>query len=219
MKLEKIKFNPQNPRKISKENLTKLCTSIEEFPKMMELRPIVIDEDNISLGGNMRLLALNELGYSEIPDNWVKKITDLTEIEKKEFIIKDNISFGEMDYLILYSEFSDISIDILDSWGLSNIEENFKSFIDNNSLIVIDTDIFTPEIINANNETGISMNKRNESKSVVFIRIGQFTGFVNSDELYEAWNKKSKNRYIEDNNSTINKEFAKEIMTVLLRYL
>ncbi|NBT09331.1 MAG: hypothetical protein EBS98_11135, partial [Chitinophagia bacterium] len=73
MKLSQIKPNPNNPRVIKDERFAKLVKSISEFPKMMELRPMVINEDNIVLGGNMRLKALKELGYTELPEGWVKK--------------------------------------------------------------------------------------------------------------------------------------------------
>ena len=68
---------------------------------MMELRPIIVDEHNTVLGGNMRLAALKELSYNEIPKNWIKKASDLSQDEQKRFIIADNIGFGEWDWDIL----------------------------------------------------------------------------------------------------------------------
>lgn len=97
MKLTDIKPNPNNPRIIKDANFKKLCKSIEEFPKMMALRPIVVDEDGMVLGGNMRLKALQHLGFKEIPDEWVKKASTLTDEEKQRFIIADNVSGGEWD--------------------------------------------------------------------------------------------------------------------------
>lgn len=97
VKLSAIRENPDNPRYIDPEELHKLCQSIKEFPKMMELRPIIVDDDGIILGGNMRYRALMELGHSEVDNKWVKRIKDLSEEEKREFIIKDNLSFGEWD--------------------------------------------------------------------------------------------------------------------------
>jgi ParB-like chromosome segregation protein Spo0J len=123
MKLIEIKPNPENPRVIKDVNFEKLCESIKSFPKMMELRPIVIDESNIILGGNMRLRALQYLKFKEIPDKWVKKSNELTEKEKKEFIIKDNVGFGEWNW----DELSNVwEVEELKSWGL-NIP-NFDSF-------------------------------------------------------------------------------------------
>jgi len=77
------------------DDLTKLENSIKEFPKMMELRPLVVDNNNMVLGGNKRLVCLKNLGYKEIPDTWVKRAKDLTEAEQKRFIIADNVGFGE----------------------------------------------------------------------------------------------------------------------------
>jgi site-specific DNA-methyltransferase (adenine-specific) len=88
--------------------------SIKDFPKMMELRPIVIDDTMTILGGNMRYNALREAGFEEIPDNWVKQAKDLTEKEKQQFIIKDNLPFGEWDWDILGNNFE---IKDLLEWG------------------------------------------------------------------------------------------------------
>lgn len=115
MKLSEIKKNPDNPRLIKDDKFKKLVKSIEQFPKMMELRPIVIDADNVVLGGNMRLSALKELGYKEVPDEWIKRADDLTEEQKKEFIIKDNVGFGEWDWDVLANEWDEVE---LGEWGL-----------------------------------------------------------------------------------------------------
>jgi len=78
MKLSEIKPNPNNPRVLRDERFEKLKQSIQEFPKMMSLRPMVIDSDGIILGGNMRYRALQDLGYKEVPDEWVKRAEELT---------------------------------------------------------------------------------------------------------------------------------------------
>lgn len=95
MKVSDLKLNPGNPRQIRGEKLELLKKSVTEFDKMMSLRPIIVDENNVVLGGNMRLAAIKALGHKEIPDEWVKRADDLTEDEKREFIIKDNAGFGE----------------------------------------------------------------------------------------------------------------------------
>lgn len=82
---------------------------------MMELRPIVVDENNIVQGGNMRLKALTEIGYKEIPDIWIKKASDFTPEELKQFIIKDNVGFGEWDWETLSNEWD---LEQLQEWGL-----------------------------------------------------------------------------------------------------
>jgi len=116
IKLSKIKPNEKNPRFVKDEKFEKLCKSIESFAeKMMPLRPIVIDENNIILGGNMRFKALKHLGYKEIPSDWIKQANDLTEEEKNEFIIKDNVGFGDWDWEVLANEWNS---EELEEWGL-----------------------------------------------------------------------------------------------------
>ena len=115
MKLSEIKSNPNNPRLIKDDKFKKLVKSIEEFPKMMSLRPMVIDANSIVLGGNMRLKALKELGYKDIPDEWVKRAEELTEDEQRRFIIADNVGFGEHDWGMLANEWD---TEELEDWGL-----------------------------------------------------------------------------------------------------
>jgi hypothetical protein len=115
IKLSDLKKNPNNPRLIKDDKFQKLVKSIENFPKMMELRPIIVNDQNIVLGGNMRLAALKELGYKEIPNEWVKQAKDLTQEQQNEFIVKDNVSFGENDWDILANEWD--SEQLVD-WGL-----------------------------------------------------------------------------------------------------
>ena len=115
MKLSKIKSNPNNPRVIKDDKFQKLVKSIQEFPKMMALRPMIINSDNIVLGGNMRLKALKECGYKDIPDEWVKRADELTEEEQRRFIIADNVGFGEHDWEALKAEWD---VEELAEWGL-----------------------------------------------------------------------------------------------------
>lgn len=115
IKLTTIKSNPNNPRVIRDEKFKKLVKSIEEFPKMMALRPMVVNEDMVVLGGNMRLKALKELGYKEVPNDWVKSAKDLTDDEIRRFIIADNVGFGEHDWELLANEWDAAE---LADWGL-----------------------------------------------------------------------------------------------------
>lgn len=115
MKLSEIKANPNNPRVIRDDKFEKLKNSIESFPQMLALRPIVVDTDGIILGGNMRLRALQDLGYKEIPDEWVKRADELTEEQKREFIIKDNVGFGQWEWDMLANEWDS---EQLSEWGL-----------------------------------------------------------------------------------------------------
>ena len=112
MLITEIKSNPNNPRLIKDNKFKQLVKSIQDFPQMLELRPIVIDENNMVLGGNMRLKACLEAGLTDVP---VIHANNLSEAQKKEFIIKDNISFGEHDWDALANEWNIIE---LDEWGL-----------------------------------------------------------------------------------------------------
>ena len=112
VKISDIKTNPKNPRLIKDDKFRKLVKSIQEFPQMLELRPIVVDENNIVLGGNMRLKACIEVGLKEV---FIVKAEDLTEQQKDEFIVKDNVGFGEWDWDILANEWD---TEKLTDWGL-----------------------------------------------------------------------------------------------------
>ncbi len=120
MKLSELKTNPTNPRIIKDDKFKKLVQSLKDFPEMMEKRPLVCVTDTSDgklypLGGNMRLKALQELKYREIPDSWVMIADDWTEEQRKEFIVKDNVSFGEWNWDVLQSDWS---FDDLENWGL-----------------------------------------------------------------------------------------------------
>jgi len=115
MKLTDIKTNPQNPRLIKDDKFKKLVKSLQDFPQMMELRPIIIDENNVIQGGNMRYKALKELGFKDIPDTWVKQGKELTPEQWREFVIKDNVGFGEWDFEQLANEWD---TEQLTEWGL-----------------------------------------------------------------------------------------------------
>jgi hypothetical protein len=111
-KLTDIKSNPNNPRIIKDDKFKKLVASIKEFPQMLSLRPIVVNDDMIVLGGNMRLKACKEAGLKEVP---VIKASDLTEDQQKQFIIKDNVGYGEWDWDMLANEWDE---EELVEWGL-----------------------------------------------------------------------------------------------------
>jgi ParB-like chromosome segregation protein Spo0J len=116
VKISEVKPNPKNPRIIKDGKFQKLVKSIQEFPDMLNKRPLVVftDVDNkyVVLGGNMRLKACKEIGLKEIPiivaDEW-------TEEQKNEFLIKDNVGFGEWDWDSLANEWD---AEKLDDWGL-----------------------------------------------------------------------------------------------------
>jgi site-specific DNA-methyltransferase (adenine-specific) len=112
MNINEIKPNQNNPRIIKDDKFKKLVKSIQDFPQMLELRPIVIDENNIVLGGNMRLKACIEAGLTDVP---VKQAKELTEEQKKEFIVKDNVGYGEWDWDDLANNWDE---QLLTEWGL-----------------------------------------------------------------------------------------------------
>ena len=104
--------NPTNPRIIKDDKFKKLVKSIQEFPEMLELRPIVVDSNMVVLGGNMRLKACIAAGLKEVP---IIVADQLTDAQKGEFIIKDNVGFGEWDWDLLANEWEP---DALIDWGL-----------------------------------------------------------------------------------------------------
>lgn len=117
--VELLKPNPKNPRSIKKDKLEKLKKSIKEFPEMLELRPVIVNSDNVVLGGNMRLTALKELGYKQVP---YIKVEDMTPEQQNEFIIKDNLSYGEWDWEVLEVDFKQ---EVLLDWGMDIPDNKF----------------------------------------------------------------------------------------------
>ena len=115
LRLSDLKLNEANPRVIKDDKFKKLVESIKSFPQMMELRPIVVDEMNVIQGGNMRYRALVELGYKEVPEGWVKQGKELTPEQWREFVIKDNVGFGEWDFDLLANDWD---AEELQEWGL-----------------------------------------------------------------------------------------------------
>ena len=111
VKIQEVKLNPNNPRLIKDNKFKKLVQSIKDFPEMLNIRPIVVNQDMIILGGNMRYKAAKEIGLKEIPVT----IADLTEEQQREFLIKDNTSGGEWDWEVLANEWD---TEQLDAWGL-----------------------------------------------------------------------------------------------------
>ena len=112
VKISKVKPNETNPRLIKDSKFNKLVKSIKEFPEMLKLRPIVVNKDMVVLGGNMRLKACKEAGLKDV---WILKADNLTEEQQKEFIVKDNVGFGEWDWDILANEWDAY---LLEDWGL-----------------------------------------------------------------------------------------------------
>jgi len=132
--INKIKLNPNNPRLIKDDKFAKLVQSIKDFPEMLEIRPIVVNDDMIILGGNMRFKACKEAGLTEIP---IIKASGLSTEKQREFLIKDNVSGGEWDWGLL-QEWDSLE---LESWGL-DVPKQFDDEIlnekDDNELLAIE---------------------------------------------------------------------------------
>jgi len=111
VKISEVKPNPNNPRIIKDEKFKKLVQSLKDLPEMAEVRPIVVNTDMIVLGGNMRLKAMKEAGWKDVP----VEVVDWDEDKQRQFIIKDNVGFGEWDWDMLANEWD---ADILGEWGL-----------------------------------------------------------------------------------------------------
>jgi site-specific DNA-methyltransferase (adenine-specific) len=137
MLINEIKPNPNNPRIIKDIKFKQLVKSIQDFPQMLELRPIVIDENNMVLGGNMRLKACIEAGMTDVP---VIHANNLSEEKKKEFIVKDNVGYGEWDWDDLANNWD---IDLLTEWGLDIPDLN----IDDTIIAAEEDDYEIPETI------------------------------------------------------------------------
>lgn len=140
MKLNNIKPNPNNPRLIKDDKFKKLVKSIQDFPEMMEKRPIVCVTDTdgklYPLGGNMRFKALQEIGYKEIPETWVVLADEWTVEQRNEFVIKDNVGFGEWDWDQLANEWD---VEKIEEWGLNIV--NWSAGITENEMTEDDIDI------------------------------------------------------------------------------
>jgi len=111
-KISEVKTNPNNPRVLKDDKFKKLVESIKSFPKMLEIRPIVVNNDMVVLGGNMRLKACKQAGLKEVH---IIKAETLTEDQQREFIIKDNVGFGEWDWDMIANEWD---TDEIEAWGL-----------------------------------------------------------------------------------------------------
>jgi ParB-like chromosome segregation protein Spo0J len=123
VKISTVKSNPNNPRVIKDDKFDKLVQSIKDFPQMLEIRPIVVNDDMIVLGGNMRLKACKEAGLKEVP---IIKASDLTEEQQREFIIKDNVGFGEWDW----EQLKEWDGEELEAWGLDVPEFEADQFLE-----------------------------------------------------------------------------------------
>lgn len=119
IKISKLKLHPDNPRFIKDDKFKKLVKSLTDFPQMAGVRPLVVNQDMVILGGNMRLRAMKEAGWKEAP----VLIVDWNEDRQKEFVIKDNVGFGEWDWDDVANNWDDLP---LDEWGLDKPAPEFE---------------------------------------------------------------------------------------------
>ena len=131
VKIAEVIPNPNNPRLIKDDKFKKLVKSIQEFPDMLNVRPIVVNKDMVVLGGNMRLKAIKEAGIKEINVD----IVDWNEQQQKEFIVKDNVGYGEWDWNDLANNWDS---EELTDWGLDIPNFNTEGFADKNKELSLD---------------------------------------------------------------------------------
>lgn len=181
--IKQVRPNPDNPRFIKGNKFEKLVKSIKEFPQMLDLRPIVVNQDMIVLGGNMRLKACEEAGLKEVP---IIFADNLTPEQEKEFIIKDNSSFGEWDWDLLANEWEteqliDWGMDIPDDWAVDEVleaeEDNYEAADD------IQTDIVLGDLIEIG-EHRLLCGDSTDSDQVAKLMNGEKADMVFTDPPY-----------------------------------
>ena len=190
MEISNLKLNPKNPRIIKDNKFEQLCKSIQEFPEMMEKRPIVCVTDTdgklYPLGGNMRLKAIKELGYKEIPDTWVTLADDWTVEQRNEFVVKDNLAMGEWVWDELINEWD---VDLLSDWGLDvpewETEETIEAEEDDFEIPdEIETDIVFGDLFEIG-EHRLLCGDSTDSEQVAKLMNGEKADMVFTDPPYE----------------------------------
>ena len=144
VKISEVFSNPVNPRLIKEDKFKKLVQSIKDFPEMLQLRPIVVNEEMGILGGNMRYKACQQLGHKEV---YIIKAENLTESQMESFVIKDNVGFGEWDWDILANEWDAV---LLKDWGMDVWQPEEEDY--NNNENDSDTDYLDKYL---NKDTGV----------------------------------------------------------------
>jgi site-specific DNA-methyltransferase (adenine-specific) len=206
VKISEVKLNPNNPRLIKDDKFKKLVQSIKDFPEMLDIRPIVVNQDMIILGGNMRYKACKEAGLKEIPII----VTDLTEDQQREFLIKDNTSGGEWDWEVLANEWD---TDQLEAWGLDlpidfntevleAEEDDFEVPADG-----IETDIVLGDLFEIG-EHRLLCGDSTQTDTFEKLMNGQLADLVVTDPPYNvAYEGKTKDKLKIDNDNMSNGDF------------
>jgi DNA modification methylase len=182
MRIQDIKPNPENPRIIKDHKFKQLVESIKSFPEMLKLRPIVVDENNVVLGGNMRLKACIEAGLTDVP---VVQAKDLTEDQKKEFIVKDNVGYGDWDWDDLANNWDE---QLLTEWGLDipNFEPEVLEAEEDNFAVPdggVETDIVLGDLFEIG-EHRLLCGDSTDSDQVAKLMNGQKADMVFTDPPY-----------------------------------
>ena len=194
--IQEVRLNEENPRYIKDHKFEKLVKSIKEFPQMLDLRPIVVNQDMIVLGGNMRLRACREAGLTEVP---IIYADNLTEEQQKEFVIKDNSSFGEWDWDLLANEWDteqliDWGMDIPDDWAVDEVleaeEDDYEAADD------IQTDIVLGDLIEIG-EHRLLCGDSTDSDQVAKLMNGEKADLAHNDPPYGM--KKENEGVLNDN--------------------
>ena len=152
VKINTVKSNPDNPRLIKDDKFKKLVKSLQEFPEMANVRPIVVNGDMVVLGGNMRLKAMQEAGWKDVPI----EVVYWSEEKQREFIIKDNVSFGENDWDVLANEWD---AEYLESCGL---DVPTMHALNGEYTTKVESPIYTPKTEKPNPSDLIDVSKRDE---------------------------------------------------------
>ena len=179
--ISKVRPNEDNPRYIKEEKFKKLVQSLKDFPEMANARPIVVNKDMVALGGNMRLKAMQEAGWSEVP----VKIVDWSEEKQKEFIIKDNVGFGEWDWDELANtwdaeELNEWGLDTPDNWGGEELEAEEDDYTEPEEL---KTDVVLGDLIEIG-EHRLLCGDSTDSDKVAKLMNGEKADMVLSDPPY-----------------------------------
>lgn len=208
VKISEVKLNPNNPRLIKDDNFKKLVKSIIDFPEMLNIRPIVVNDDMIILGGNMRFKACKEAGLKEIP---IIKASNLSEEKQREFLIKDNVSGGEWD-LTLLQEWDN---EELLEWGLEipefEIKEELEADEDDFEIPEdgLKTDIVLGDIFEIG-EHRLLCGDSTQTDSFEKLMQGEFADMVVTDPPYNvAYEGKTKDALKIDNDNMGNDDFYK----------
>jgi len=207
VKLSDIRPNPNNPRVIKDDKFKKLVKSIQDFPQMLELRPIVVNDEMIVLGGNMRLKALEHLGIEE---TYIIKASDLTEKQEQEFIIKDNVGYGEWDWDQLANEWD---VEDLDDWGLDlplDFVKELEAEEDDFAIPEggIETDIVLGDLFEIG-EHRLLCGDSTDSDAVARLMDGEKADIAFTSPPYNAGKNVRGNFYENDNDDKSNDDYVK----------